>query len=80
MRKLQEVEHAKALMAEAFEWSLWRWLTEKKRVRQAADAANAALAAEEGRVKSSWSDELKRAYAQLQRSARRARHGLSMPT
>jgi hypothetical protein len=43
MRTLSEVEEAKALMIEAVEWSLFRWLFEKRRVRETADQANAAL-------------------------------------
>lgn len=30
MQKLIPVEEAKALMTEAIEWSVWRWLLEKK--------------------------------------------------
>ena len=43
MHKLPEVEEAKALMNEATEWSVMKWLREKKRVRKVADQANAAL-------------------------------------
>lgn len=65
MRKLDEVEEAKALMAEAIEWSVVKWLKEKKRVRRVADIANAALDALERETKESWSKALKSAYAQL---------------
>lgn len=65
MRKIPEVEYAKALMTEAHEWSLWRWLLEKRKVRQAADDANAALKAAEEKVIAAWNDEMKRAYAEL---------------
>ena len=65
MQKSPEVEEAKALMNEAKEWSVWRWLTDKHRVRVAADRAVDALRAEEQRVKTSWSEELKRAYRGL---------------
>ncbi len=73
MRKIPEVEYAKTLMTEAQEWSLWRWLFEKKRVRQAADDCNAALAAAEGKVKANWSEDLKSAYteAEAQESGKR---------
>lgn len=54
MRKLTEVEDAKALMTEAVEWSVMKWLREKKRVRKAADKANAALDALEQEIKRSW--------------------------
>ena len=43
MRKLIPVEEAKALMNEAKDWGVWRWLTEKRRVRAAANAAVEAL-------------------------------------
>jgi hypothetical protein len=65
MRKLAEVEEAKALMLEARSWSVVKWLREKKRVRRAADKANEALDALEKEVKASWSPELKLAYDQL---------------
>ncbi len=62
MRKLIEVEEARELMNVAKDWSVWRWLTEKKRVRAAADRAVDALSAAEKEVKANWSEELKRAY------------------
>ena len=69
MRKLIEVEEATALMTEAKDWGVWRWLTEKKRVRVAADRAVDALAGEEKRVKDGWSDDLKKAYHELEAQA-----------
>jgi hypothetical protein len=65
MRKLAEVEDAKALMTEAVEWSVMRWLREKKRVRKAADKANDALDALEQEIKCTWSAELTAAYGEL---------------
>jgi len=65
MQKLAEVEEAKELMRAATEWSLWRWLIEKGRVRATADRAVAALDAAEKRVKSAWDDDLRRAYREL---------------
>lgn len=65
MLNLKEVEDAKALMSEAVNWSVMRWLAEKKRVRKAADLANAALDALDRQLKESWSDELKAAYDEL---------------
>ena len=62
MRKLTEVEDAKALMTEAVEWSVMKWLREKKRVRKAADQANHALDVVDQEVKSTWSAELRAAY------------------
>lgn len=65
MRKLAEVEEAKALMTEAADWSVMKWLREKKRVRKTADRANDALDALNKEVKDTWSNELKAAYDQL---------------
>ena len=65
MHKLPEVEEAKRLMAEAKGWSVWRWLTEKRRVRTAADAATAALDKAENKVKAGWPDDLRKFYRQL---------------
>ncbi len=65
MHKLAEVEEAKRLMAEASNWSVWQWLTEKRRVRTAADAATAALERAEKKVKSTWPDELRKFYRQV---------------
>lgn len=65
MRQLTEVEDAKALMTEAVEWSVMRWLREKKRVRKAADKANDALDALEQEIKRAWSAELTAAYGEL---------------
>jgi hypothetical protein len=65
MLNLPEVEKAKALMTGAVGWSVMRWLSEKKKVRVAADRANDALDALDREVKDSWSDELKAAYLEL---------------
>ncbi len=65
MRKLAEVEDARALMTEALNWSVMTWLREKKRVRRTADKANEALDALNREVKNSWSDGLKAAYNEL---------------
>jgi hypothetical protein len=61
MRRLPAVEEAKALMTEAQDWSVWRWLTEKRRVRAAADRATEALGELEKKVKAGWSEELRKA-------------------
>lgn len=67
MRTIQSVESAKSLLKEAGEdWGVWRWLTEKKRVRAAADLAWADLEEVEKAVKASWSDDLRKAYRELQ--------------
>ncbi|HXY15821.1 MAG TPA: hypothetical protein VEI26_15080 [Terriglobales bacterium] len=65
MRKLAAVEEARALMEEAMEWGLWRWLLEKRRVREVADRATDALNEADVKTKAGWSDELKRAYEEL---------------
>jgi hypothetical protein len=66
MRIIQSVEAAKALLNEAKDWGVWRWLTEKKRVRTAADIAWADLEEVERAIKTSWSDDLRKAYRELQ--------------
>lgn len=66
MRTIQSVENAKMLLNEAKEWGVWRWLTEKKRVRTAADLAWADLEEVEKGVKASWSEDLRKAYRELQ--------------
>ncbi len=66
MRKLTEVEDAKALMTTAQDWGVWRWLLEKRRVRAAADAAWTALGEAAEKVKAAWSDDLRHAYEQLE--------------
>ncbi|MGB2635961.1 MAG: hypothetical protein WAM58_18675 [Candidatus Acidiferrum sp.] len=73
MHKLQEVQEAKELMNQAKDWSAFRWLFEKLRVRQTADRANAALDRRNRTVKSRWSDEVKSTYKTLNKagSARR---------
>ena len=65
MRKLPEVEEAKALMTEAAAWSVMKWLREKKRVRKVADEANAALDELDRQVKAGWSSEVTSAYKEL---------------
>lgn len=72
MRKLIEVENAKALMAEAMGWSVVKWLSEKKRVRKTADLANACLDRLDEEIKARWSDELKSAYSELSGNSVRA--------
>ena len=62
MEKLKEVVEARALMTEATDWSVMKWLTEKKRVRKVADAANATLDRVEGELHSAWGADLKAAY------------------
>ena len=65
MRKLPAVEEARAIMAQGMEWGVWKWLMEKRRVRQIADLATAALDEAEQKVKGTWTEELTRAYDEL---------------
>jgi hypothetical protein len=62
VRKLPEVEEAKALMTEAMDWSVFTWLFNKGTVREVADQANAALDKLNRATKARWSDEVKAAY------------------
>ena len=62
MHKLVPVEEAKTLFNEAKDWSVWRWLIEKKRARTTADAAWEALEACEEKVKAGWAEEWRQAY------------------
>lgn len=66
MQKLVEVEDARALMDEARDWSLWRWLFDKGKVRNTADRAVAAFDGLEKKVKASWSEDQKKAYKELE--------------
>jgi hypothetical protein len=66
MQKLVAVEEAKTLMNIAKEWSIWRWLMEKRRVRATADAGTAALNEAEKKVKAGWNDELRKAYREVE--------------
>ena len=65
MKKLPAVEEARAIMKEGMEWGVWKWLTEKKRVRGIADEARAALDEQEMQVKQGWPEEFKLAYNEL---------------
>lgn len=73
MHKLPAVEDARAVMTEGLDWSAWRWLIEKRRVREIADRATAALDRAEKRVKANWPEELTAAYAQLVREDRHSK-------
>src|ERR1017187_4005389 len=65
MRKLPAVEDARAIMTEGPHWGVWKWLLEKKHVREGDDVARAALDEFEMKVKATWGDDLKIAYNQL---------------
>ena len=75
MRKLVQVEDAKSLLEVAKDWGVWKWLTEKKRVRQTADIAWEAFDQLEQEVKSGWSTDLQNAYAELVAEAATAEGG-----
>ena len=62
MQKLVQVEEAKALFNEAKDWSVWRWLIEKKHARTTADAAWEALEACEEKVRAAWNEDWRQAY------------------
>lgn len=69
MKKLPAVEDAKALLSEGMEWSIWRWLLEKGRVRRITDKGTAVLDELEKQVKAAWPDDMRRAYAEVQAQA-----------
>lgn len=66
MQKLVEVEEARRYFRGGKDWSIWHWLLEKSRARKTADTATAALDEAEKKVKAGWSDELKKAYRELE--------------
>ncbi len=68
MEKLAAVEEAKALMEVAKDWPIWKWLTEKPKVRAAADRGTAALDERDRAVKATWTEDLRNAYAELELS------------
>jgi len=65
MQKLPAVEEAKTLLEAAKEWGVWKWLTDKKKVRETADKAWAAFDELEDKIKGSWPDDFRKAYAEL---------------
>jgi hypothetical protein len=65
MAELKEVAAARKLMTEAMEWSVMKWLGEKKKVRHTADKANETLDRVEMELHDGWNHELKAAYAQV---------------
>ena len=65
MKKLSAVDDARAVMTQGLEWGVWKWLTEKRRVRALADEARAALDELEMNTKLGWSDDYKLAYNHL---------------
>ena len=69
MQKLNPVEEAKALMNEAMGWSVWGWLTEKRRLRTTADQAWEALDAAEKNVRAGWREDVRKAWHELEAQA-----------
>lgn len=65
MKRIPQVETAKALMNEAKKWSVVKWLREKKTVRRTADEANAALDHLSIQLQQRWPDNLRAAYDAL---------------
>jgi IS30 family transposase len=65
MKTPPEVETAKQLMNDAMRWSVVTWLREKKRVRKAADQANAALDRLSEELRQRWPDNIRAAYHAL---------------
>lgn len=62
MKQIAEVEQARALMTEAIDWSVMKWLSEKRRVRKAADRANTVLNQVEAGIRARWSPHFRSAY------------------
>ena len=73
MRKLAAVEEARAVMTEGLDWSAFRWLLERARVRAIADRATAALNRADKHAKAAWPDDLKIAYAAVAADEKRSR-------
>ena len=53
------------------EWSVFTWLFQKRKVREVADAANAALDKLRESTKARWSNEIKAAYHSSSRKGRK---------
>ncbi len=60
-----ELDQARKIMTEAKQWSVMKWLSEKKRVRKVADAANLALDTLEESLRANWDPQLAAAYKEL---------------
>lgn len=73
MGKFAEVEEAKAVMSEAIEWSVIKWLREKKRVRKMADVANARLDGRLEDLRSQWDGAGEAALRKLRQASEQAR-------
>jgi hypothetical protein len=71
--KLTEVEEAKAVMTEALEWSVIKWLREKKRVRKIADVANATLDRRLEELRAQWDGTGEATIRKLRQATEQAR-------
>ena len=60
-------------MNEAADWSVFKWLVRKRRVRETAEEANAALDKLNHDIKSRWKREIRSAYQNLAKSGRGSR-------
>lgn len=78
MHKLPPVEEAKALFEEAKQWGVWGWLTEKRRLRQTADAAWEALETYENALKKSWDTETRKTVGRQLKTADEEAHKARM--
>ena len=66
MRKVPEVEEARAVMTEAMAWSVFTWPLRKSEVRATADRANAAVDRLKRATRSRWSSEIRLAYKETE--------------
>jgi len=66
LRKVPEVEEARAVMTEAMAWSVFTWLLRKSEVRATADRANAAVDRLKRATRSRWSSEIRLAYKETE--------------
>jgi hypothetical protein len=66
MQELTVVAEAKELMSAARDWSVWRWMLEKKSVRAAADRANEALDGLARKARTLWDDDQRKVYRELE--------------
>jgi hypothetical protein len=80
MQKIAQVEEAKALFEEAKDWGVWRWLTEKRRLRRTADVAWEALDECEAKVKTVWNDGIQKALREIEAEAAAAADGRARRT
>jgi hypothetical protein len=71
MQKVPAVEEAKTLLESAKDWGVWKWLTDKQKMRSAADHAWEVLDEVEEKVRGAWPEELQKAYADLSGTAKR---------